>query len=634
MLKDSSPKRKDNPFIVVLTPGPYNETYFEHSYLASFLGYPLVQGSDMVARDGYLWLKSLKGLTQIDVVLRRVDDVFCDPLELREDSWLGVAGLMNVVRKGNVAIINPIGAGVVENPGLIPFLPSIAKVILGEDLILPQIATWWCGQKKEMDFVLENINHLIIKYITQTNEQDTFIGPKLTKSQREELKKRILKTPYMFVGQEQVNFSTTPTLVENRIEPRKSIWRAFAVSSSPSEYYVMPGGLIRVAVEKECFFVSNQSGGTSKDLWVTCKHPDIGVKLSSIAENYGTQTLITGLDSLPSQTGENLFWVGRYTARALIVARYIRTLIRKMTENNETYAHRESFNILCKGLTAITLTYPGFFTDSKTKLIYPKEEIRSVLLDGSRIGSLAQTMNMLKNLNFCVRNFWSQDTWIVFDRLIQHWESVLKESPRNPVLIITSLDELISRLVAFMWLVEDSMFEEQGLVLYFLGLRIEEVILISNKIRTCFSKKYSEELEYELMEATLRNSESLNTYRMSYRSSINIESFLDLLLMEERYPKSLANKLNKLVISASKLPRSGISRGLSSYEKLIYEARLIIQLSSAEEIASFDKNSLERNFLDNSMNKIMNLMMQCSDTIAQNYFIHVYQSANKIMEKE
>lgn len=423
ILKTASPKEKNNPFIVILTPGPYNETYFEHSYLASFLWYPLVQGNDLVARNGYLWLKSLKGLTQIDVVIRRVDETFCDPLELRDDSYLGVAGLLDVIRKGNVTIINPLGTGVLENPGLVPFLPSISKRLLGEELMLPQIATWWCGQKKELNFVLDNIDKLIIKTIHQSANQFTFIGSKLSKPKIEELKNKILKRPYLYVGQEQVNFSTTPTLVGKRIEPRKTIWRTFALADD-DYYHVMPGGLIRSASDRESFFVSNQEGGTSKDLWIVGEKEDLQQRVSTIAE--GNNLFVTGLDSLPSQTGKNLFWVGRYTARVLVTARYIRTIIRCISDvyYTDKIMNKLSLNILYKGLTDLTLTHPGFYSDDIDNIKRVNDEINSVIFDISRIGSLSYTISMLKNLNFSVRNLWSQDTWLVFDRFLKHWDDI------------------------------------------------------------------------------------------------------------------------------------------------------------------------------------------------------------------
>ena len=153
-LAEIAPHNKEDPRIVVLTPGPLNETYFEHAYLAAYLGFTLVQGGDLTVRDGRVWLKSLSGLQPVDVILRRVDDSFCDPLELRSNSQLGVAGLLEAVRRGNVAIANPLGSSILENPGLLAFLPSFARHFLNEELKLPSVATWWCGQRREREFVL------------------------------------------------------------------------------------------------------------------------------------------------------------------------------------------------------------------------------------------------------------------------------------------------------------------------------------------------------------------------------------------------------------------------------------------------------------------------------------------------
>ncbi|MBY0434024.1 MAG: circularly permuted type 2 ATP-grasp protein, partial [Cyclobacteriaceae bacterium] len=159
-----APQGKDNPRIVLLTPGPSNETYFEHAFLASYLGITLVQGEDLIMRDSFVWIKTVEGLEKVDVILRRVDDTFCDPLELREDSQLGIPGLLQAVRKGNVAVANPLGSSILENTGLMAFLPGAFKYFLNEEPIMPMIATWWCGQKKEMDISgYQNLDQIFIK---------------------------------------------------------------------------------------------------------------------------------------------------------------------------------------------------------------------------------------------------------------------------------------------------------------------------------------------------------------------------------------------------------------------------------------------------------------------------------------
>src|SRR5882724_3144803 len=217
-LNEMAPGQKQNPRIVILTPGPGNETYFEHSYLSSFLGFTLVQGNDLIVKDNYVWLKTLSGLEKVDVILRRVDDVWCDPLELKEDSQLGVPGLLNAVRKGHVSIANPLGCGILENPGMMPFLQNIARYFLGHDLLLPAIASWWCGQPKEMNYVFDHIRSLVIKRIYKSSSGSTSIdASSLTEKKLEELKQQIKAHPHLYVGQEKVGFSSVPSLVGGMI---------------------------------------------------------------------------------------------------------------------------------------------------------------------------------------------------------------------------------------------------------------------------------------------------------------------------------------------------------------------------------------------------------------------------------
>ena len=194
----------------MLTPGPRNETYFEHAFLAYYLGFTLVQGEDLVVRDGYVWIKTVEGLEKVDVILRRVDDSFCDPLELREDSQLGIPGLLEVIRKGNVAVANPLGSGVLENTGLMAFMHNIFHHFIKEDPLFPMVATWWCGQKKEMDYVVNNLNELVVKKIDRVGGSETVIGNQLDKARKDDLIRRIKAQPYLYVGQEALSLSTSP----------------------------------------------------------------------------------------------------------------------------------------------------------------------------------------------------------------------------------------------------------------------------------------------------------------------------------------------------------------------------------------------------------------------------------------
>ena len=273
-LNELGSRQHQNPRIVILTPGPGNETYFEHSYLATHLGYTLVQGNDLMVKNNFVWLKTLGGLEKVDVIIRRIDDAYCDPLELREDSQLGVAGLLQVIRSGNISIANPPGSGILENPGMMPFLENISRYFLNTGLIMPTIASWWCGQPTEMKYVLNNIRSLVIKRIYRGTSRSTSVdGASLSIDELNNLKQKICRYPFLYVGQEKIGLSSTPSLVNGKIEPRKTIFRSFLVSNGNS-YTAMAGGLSRTSSDALNFIVSNQSGGNSKDTWIISPEPD------------------------------------------------------------------------------------------------------------------------------------------------------------------------------------------------------------------------------------------------------------------------------------------------------------------------------------------------------------------------
>ncbi|MEA3521721.1 MAG: circularly permuted type 2 ATP-grasp protein, partial [Campylobacterota bacterium] len=254
----------------LLTPGPHNETYFEHAYLSSFLEINMVRGEDLLSKNGALWLKSLSGLKKITTLLRRVDDRYCDPLELKNDSQLGVAGLVASMRQDNLNMVNPIGSAILENVGLIPFMEKISQYFLKEKLILPQIATWWCGQQKELDFVLEHLDNLIIKKIDKTDEIQVYFTKSMSQNERDDLRDLLIQHPNQYVAQEDVEFSTAPYYANKNIEPRNAVIRTFSIKKSDG-YNVMNGGLVRVSTTKDSLLVSSRGGGSSKDLWILGK---------------------------------------------------------------------------------------------------------------------------------------------------------------------------------------------------------------------------------------------------------------------------------------------------------------------------------------------------------------------------
>ena len=267
-----APRQADKARVVMLTPGPHNETYFEQAYLARYLGYMLVEGQDLTVRDNHVFLKTLSGLERVDVILRRVDDDFCDPLELRNDSILGVPGLVEAVRAGNVVMANALGTGLVQSPAFMSFLPGLCRHILGEDLKLPSVATWWCGQPAAREYVIEHLDKLILKPAFRSHVPVPDPEKPLGEAERAALKRHIQFDPDLFVAQERVELSTAPVWDKDGLAARPVSLRVFLVATE-NGYRVMPGGLTRVSPDAGGKFISMQSGGSSKDTWVISETP-------------------------------------------------------------------------------------------------------------------------------------------------------------------------------------------------------------------------------------------------------------------------------------------------------------------------------------------------------------------------
>ena len=413
-LHNLDPRHQDNPRIVLLTPGPDSETYFEHAFLANYLGYPLVQGSDLVIRDNRAWLNALDGLKPVDVILRRVDDSYCDPLELRVDSLLGTPGLLQAARLGHVAIVNPLGSSVLENPGLMAYLPALARELLDEDLKIPSAATWWCGDPASRQYVLEHLERLVIKPIVPHPSASTVFGAALSTQDRWALAERIRAHPHLFVGQEQLALSTAPVVVDGRLEPRPMVLRSFAVAREEG-YVVMPGGLSRVAPSTHTWVVSNQLGGVSKDVWVLASEPERQVSL--LTATHQPVALTRDGDDVPGRVADDLFWLGRYAERTEGSARLLREVLLRML-GSERAPQDESLPPLLRAVTYQTGTLPGFVGDgAEERLGAPERELLSVILDRKRIGSLRYNIDALVRVGRSVRDRLSSDSSRVINGL-------------------------------------------------------------------------------------------------------------------------------------------------------------------------------------------------------------------------
>ena len=604
----------------ILTPGPHNETYFEHAYLSSFLGIDLVQGDDLLSKNGSLWLKSLGGLKQINTLLRRVDDRYCDPLELNDESKLGVAGLVESVRENNLSLLNPIGSAILENVGLNPFMEKICEYFLGEKLLLPQIATWWCGQKKELEFVLENLEKLIIKKIDRTENIQVYFGKKMSQKEKELLRSLLVQSPHQYIAQEEVVFSTIPHYIDGKIEPRNAVVRTFCLKSEDG-YSVMNGGLVRVSTEKDSLIVSSQKGGKSKDLWVLGSQDD-NIQIANLFKY--AQYIETSIDKISTPKAENLFWLGRYLARCITTTRLIIHVVKKITNfyRYEVVTSKESQVILQNALTHMTMTYPGFLDSNNQKNleIFPMHEIISVIKDSNRIGSLTFTLSMLSNANMNLKDLLAFESSKLFEKMHKEWSEFIDRKYDSTLSVADKLDDLLIYLMAYKELVKESIFKEQGLFIYKIGYKIELALLLISKSRSMLCLKLDRFIGHDVLEGILNSLESFNAYRAFYRSSLNLENVVDFLILNPQFPKSLIYITTQLIQEFKLLPKA--KESLSSYEKPIVEAQKLLESASLESLMQITEDEGIYVKLDTLLVSMANLYLECSNEFSNTYFSH------------
>ncbi|MHA4809780.1 circularly permuted type 2 ATP-grasp protein [Flavitalea flava] len=620
-LNEIAPNQGLNPRIVILTPGSNNETYFEHAYLSSYLGFTLVQGNDLIVKNNYVWLKTMGGLERVDVILRRVDELYCDPLELKEDSQLGIPGLLQAVRSGNVSIANPIGSGILENPGLMPFLQQVSRYFLSEDLLIPTIASWWCGQPKELDYVLANLPSLVVKRIHRSPTGSSSIdGASLSVKELSELKQRIKAHPSLFVGQEKVDISSTPSLINGKIESRKVLFRSFLVSNKEG-YVAMTGGLCRTSSEAGNFLISNQLGGISKDAWILSPEP---VRLVTPLKETPERSTVTYNDMLPSHAAENLFWVGRYTERVLGNARFLRTVMQFVAEGNKllTENNSQTERSLLVALTQYSYTYPGFAGEgSEEKLDDPWKELKDILLNEKRAGSLKNNFLQFYRAIHEVREHWSTDTWRVLRAIEEEFRQDIPLTHQGHLRMLHTLDDLITSMVAFIGLNRESISREQGWIMLDVGRKIEQSLLLITMLRTTMVAKYSDLVEYNLQQSVLMSNESLVNYRYKYRMPLNNELVLDLMLFDPNNPRSLTYQVDRLKAYLKNLPKNQTGYLLTEYERLILEADTLLKLADKRELASGGTED-EYSKLDGFLSKMYGLLSAIPDVISRTYFKH------------
>jgi uncharacterized circularly permuted ATP-grasp superfamily protein/uncharacterized alpha-E superfamily protein len=638
LLQSIAPHNRDNPRIVLFTPGPYNETYFEHAFLAGYLGYTLVEGGDLLVRGNRVYLKLLGGLQPVDVILRRVDDDYCDPLELRGSSFLGVPGLLQVLRAGNVAMANALGSGLVETPAVLAYLPAICRELLGEDLKLPWAESWWCGEPVGLGHVLAKLPAMVIKPAFANRRFDPVFADRLSGADLQDLAGRIRARPGDYVGQEQIALSSVPVMNGEHLQSRHAAVRVFLTARDGS-YTVMPGGLTRVASSADSKVVTMQRGGGSKDTWVLGEQPVSSFSL--LPSLHRPLRLSRGGGDLSSRHADNFYWLGRYVERAESVVRLLRGILVRLTEKSGM-ADVPELPILLRVLTAQTQTFPGFHDHSRgDALDRPEGELLSVVFDRQRPGSLASTLGLLQWVASKVRDRISVDMWRTLTQLMDDMLVDLSDMARsakngdNPpepehldargVLsdVLELLDAGISRLAAFSGLVAENLTRGQAWTFLDMGRRLERSLQTSGLLRGTLGVETR--AERSVLEALLEIADSSMTYRRRYLSMLQAAPVLDLLLVDESNPRSLAYQLAALTGSIDRLPRDPSVPGRSAEERLVLANLTALRLADLDALARAAESG-RRTHLEGLLFRLEADLPVLSEVIAASYFSHLQTS--------
>jgi uncharacterized circularly permuted ATP-grasp superfamily protein/uncharacterized alpha-E superfamily protein len=610
-----SPYPEDEANIVLLTPGPANEVYFEHAYLASYLGYTLVQGGDLQVRDGRVWLMTLDGLRPVDVILRRMDDSYCDPVELREDSFLGVPGLVDVARSGGVGIANPLGSGLLDTPALLPFLPALSRHLLGEELRLPSVPSWWCGDARDCDYVLANLERLVIKPVHPRIGFRFVFGSDLTKLERAELAARIRARPHLFVGQQPLAMSTAPVLVEDGVEPRRSVLRSFLVADE-HEYHAMPGGLTRVSADPDRLVVSNQAGGVSKDTWVLATEPERHTSLW--LESRQARHVFTTSGELPGRVADNLYWLGRYAERAEFTSRLLRlTLQFLITGESEDSGCLEC---LLAALNRQAPRPPARSAATETGADARDIELLSLIREEQRAGSLSQTLGALLLAARSVRDRLSNDTWRVINDIDEELRSLQRLTASQLIDALDEMDNLVQAFTALSGLTQENMTRGRGWLFLDMGRRIERALLTTGLLRSLLVPVSEQVQETVLLESLLAVVDSLMSYRRRYRQGLQVDSLLELIVYDERNPRSLAYQLSRMEEHVGDLPREQGKGIRSELNRLTLEAATLVRLADVERLAEVATDSRRRDLLEQFLAVLGARLPALSDALTDAYF--------------
>lgn len=615
-LHDMATRHRDNPRIVLLTPGPYNETYFEHAYLARYLGYTLVEGGDLTVRDQGVYLKTLAGLQAVDVILRRLDDTFCDPLELNQASLLGTAGLVQAVRAGNVSVANALGSGWLESPALMPFLPALCRHLLDEELALPSASTWWCGNADDLAYVLNHLEDLVVIPTLSRAEREVIRGDRLSRDERCELADRIRARPYEYAAQQWLPLSSLPVWNGIGVQARQTVLRTYAVAARDT-YKVMPGGLTRVSASDGPPAISMQSDVGSKDTWVLCEgEPDTLTLLPPSGQPIALRR--SGYE-FPSRAADNLFWIGRHSERAEGLVRLLRSLLIRLDDESGLKTST-AFPVLFRAAQAWGFGHLAAPGEQPDDLTARAQALLVILFDPQAAHSVRAILGTLHRVAASVRDYMTLESW----RIITHLDEAFNASGNEHGLgqvsdALALIDHTIRMLAAFSGLMEENMIRGPEWHFLDLGRRLERAAHTTGLLRHTLVEADAQ--EGSVLEALLEIGDSSITYRSRYLTALQCAPVLDLLLTDDTNPRAVLYQLVRLADHVERLPRDRAMPSLSPAQRRVMAMLTRLRLAEIDVLCQIGRNG-RRGHLETALSALQADFSGLSDIITHHYLSH------------
>jgi uncharacterized circularly permuted ATP-grasp superfamily protein/uncharacterized alpha-E superfamily protein len=584
--------RRDDARIALLTPGPMNETYFEHAYLARYLGLLLVEGEDLVVQDDGVFVRTVSGLRRTEVLLRRVDADFVDPLELNAASRLGAAGLLQAVRDDKIVIINALGAGLVEARAMLAFLPALAPIVLGTELKMPNVATWWLGRAEMREEMIGKLDSMVIAsaFTEQLPGRSTseILGAKLSDAERQVLMQSIRDRGVDYVAQEAVTLSSMPIWRDGRLQPRPFTLRLY-LAKLGERWQVLPGGFVRIADDIDARAVSLQHGAATADTWVLTHGPVAETTLLPTPEGMPVQRA-SGL--LPSRAADNLFWVGRYVERAEATLRLIRALMNRVADDAAAPVIGGISSLLdaWNAIPASAYATPVSFT------------ARAVLTRSDLSGSLPYLTSAARASASVIRDRFSPDAWRAINDLAKLIVAPLAAGPSESA-IAERIEAALRIIAALSGLAQENMTQLAGWRFLELGRRIERALLTCRLIRA-FAEAGAPEGGLDVL---LEFADSQISYRQRYVMIAAQAPVVDLVMLDPNNPRSVLFQLDRIETHLNALPKQNASGRLSPVQQIA--AAIATRLRTAN-AATID---------DSLIVEIEQSLMKLSDAISSSF---------------